>query len=93
MLYTEKILEEVRAMGSLGYSLARMIILIEPADHLQFMQDFNDTTSEIYIEYKKGIISAEYEIDKKLFENAKNGDVTAIEQLEVRRINRNLNES
>ncbi len=90
MSYSKEILAKVRSMGTLSYTLDRVLILVEPENPEQFIIDFNDKKSEIHKEFEKGVLIAEYQIDKKLFELAKEGDVAALEQLENRKIKRQL---
>lgn len=86
MEYTAEILAKVRSMGTLNYHAERIIKLIEPDDPDQFRRDFYNKSSIIFKEYEKGVIYAEYQIDKKLFELAKEGDVKALEIFELRRL-------
>jgi len=87
MQYSEDQLKQMVHMGILGYDVSKCINIldIESKDEVQFKKDFINPTSEIYKAYKKGVDKADYAIDMKLFEKAKNGDLKALAKYEERK--------
>lgn len=87
--YTEDTLNAVKNFGLLHYPVKKILLLIgdvtdQPIDEYQFITDFNDTTSSLYKSYQKGKAMAEYQLDKKLLEMSRNGDLEALEKYERR---------
>ena|SRR5436309_1102757 len=87
MQYTEDFFKKIIGVGTLGYSLQKIINVldIEAADVEQFTNDFYDGDSAIAKAYQKGVDKADYAIDIKLFEMAKAGDLIALQQYEQRK--------
>lgn len=85
MSYTESFLDKVRSFGILGYSVDKIIDLVEPDNPEKFRDDFSDLNSEIYKAYRKGKTTGEYNMDKELFDaSTKKHDVKANEALKDR---------
>lgn len=85
MMYTPEFLDKVRAFGILGYSVDKIIDLVEPEDEEQFRGDFSDPDSSVYKAYRKGKTTGEYNLDKELFDaSTKSHDVDANEALKDR---------
>lgn len=85
MSYSASFLEKVRAFGILGYSVDKIIDLVEPDNPEQFRDDFSNLESEVYRYYRKGKTTGEYNLDKELFDQStKSHDVKANETLKDR---------
>lgn len=85
MSYTAAFLDNVQSFGILGYSVDKIIDLVEPEDEEQFRVDFSDPKSEVYKAYRKGKTTGEYNMDKELFDaSTKSHDVDANEALKDR---------
>ena len=54
----------------------------------QFIKDFDNKNHAIAKAYQKGIDKADFILDSKLFEMAKNGDLKAIQKYEERKRDR-----
>ena len=87
MHYSEDFLKKIVGVGSLGYSVQKIINVLDVADQDidQFTKDFFDESSLIRKNYNKGMDIADYAIDQKLFEKAKAGDLKALEEYQKRR--------
>lgn len=72
-------------MGTLGYPSSKIINVLDIDDEKQFTKDFDNPRSEVAKAYKKGVDKADFIIDSKLFEMAKNGDLKALEKYEIRK--------
>lgn len=87
MEYTEEFLKKIVGVGTLGYSLSKIINVfdIDEKDVEQFTEDFDKAGSPVQIAYEKGVDKADYAIDMKLFEMAKGGDLKALDKYEHRK--------
>lgn len=83
--YTKEQLEKMVHMGILGYSCEKCINILDIENEQDFRKDFASPTSEVYKNYKKGVDKADYAIDIKLFDKAKNGDLKALAKYEERK--------
>lgn len=84
--YSEDVINAVKSFGLLSYPLEKIVNLIsditgEEIDKTSFKKDFNDPSSSIYNAYHKGRDMADYQINKKLFEMAKSGDLKALDEM------------
>jgi hypothetical protein len=85
MNYSDSFLDKVKSFGILGYSVDKIIDLVEPEYTEQFRDDFATSGSEIYKAYRKGKTTGEYNLDKELFDaSTKSHDVKANETLKDR---------
>jgi hypothetical protein len=84
-MYTEEQLKKMVHMGILGYSCEKCINVLDIENEAQFKKDFANPSTEIYKAYKKGQDKADYAIDMKLFEKAKDGDLKALKIYEERK--------
>lgn len=83
MDYTDEILKKVQQCGMLGYPASKITNILDienDADINQFNIDFYTTGSIIEKNYRKGVDKAEFAIDIKLFDMAKDGDLKALEK-------------
>ena len=87
MEYTEDFLKKIVGVGTLGYSVSKIInaLDIEEKDMEQFVNDFDDFDSPLRRAYQKGVDKADYAIDTKLFEQAKAGDLKSLQKYEERK--------
>lgn len=87
MEYNEDFLKKMVQVGTLGYPLSKIINVldVEEKDTVQFTNDFDNQRSKIYISYRKGVDKADFILDTKLFEMAKNGDLKALQKYEERK--------
>lgn len=87
MEYTEDFLRKIVQVGTLAYPLSKIINVLDIDDISQFSLDFDNPNSEIYKSYQKGLDKADFLIDSKLFDMAKNGDLDALNKYEIRKRN------
>jgi hypothetical protein len=85
MAYNEEFLKKMVQCGTLGYPLSKIMNIFDVENERQFAKDFNDINSLIYKYYQKGMDLADFLIDGKLYEMAKDGDLKALEQYEMRK--------
>lgn len=90
MGYTEDFLKKLVQCGTLAYPISKIINVLEVVDARQFEKDFNDVSSDVYKNYKKGCDMSDFVIDSKLFEMAKGGDLKAITKYEIRKSQQTL---
>lgn len=86
MKYDDEFLKKVESLGILGYPVQKCINILDIGDTEvnQFTTDFNSPESKVKKAYQKGVDKAEYAIDSKLFNKAKEGDLKALQKFEDR---------
>lgn len=72
-------------MGMLGYNVDKIINVMDIQDVKTFKTDFITMGSVVRKAYQAGKDKADFIIDIKLFELAKQGDIKALEKFEQRR--------
>lgn len=73
--------------GAFAYNAKKISIILElPLEDLEF--SLKDENSEIHKLYFKGLCTAEYVLDKKMFDLAQQGDIKAIDRLKSRILQR-----
>lgn len=92
--YSDDTLSAVKSFGLLEYPIPQILLLIsdlttDAIDDYTFTQDINDVDHPLHKAYMRGKAMAEYQIDKKLFEMAKGGDMDALDKFERRKRMRN----
>ena len=87
MEYNEDFLKKMVQVGTLGYPLSKIINVLDIDDIKQFTKDFDNPKSQVAISYQKGVDKADFVLDLKLFDMAKNGDLKALDKYEVRKRN------
>jgi hypothetical protein len=93
MIYTDDFLSKVSSFGILGYSVEKIIDLTEPENEKQFRTDFATPGSTVYKAYRKGKTTGEYNLDKKLFDEAtKNNNTVANTMLDERIARKNIDD-
>ena len=92
-IVTPEILTALTELGKLRYPIGKCISLIEvkESDRDFFSKSFLTEGSQIFMAYRNGIDIADFELDQKLYQLAKVGDVKAMDKLE-KRISKHLNE-
>ena len=78
MTYTEDLIKEVRGFGALNYTLDNILRILYPKERLEFIADFNNPEHPLSIAYQKGKTAAKYNIDKKIYSLANEGDIDSI---------------
>lgn len=85
MKYPDTLLDKVRSFGILGYSVDKIIDLVDPENPDLFRDDFVNPKSVVYQAYRKGKTTGEYNMDKELFDaSTKAHDIKANETLKNR---------
>lgn len=85
MEYNEDFLKKMVQVGTLGYPLSKIINVLDVEDTKQFTKDFDNPKSKIAVAYQKGVDKADFILDSKLFDMAKNGDLKALQKYEERK--------
>jgi hypothetical protein len=95
MDYTDDFIKKIRSFGALGYKLKKItnILELDPEDQDELKNEFEKPGSEVNIAYTKGRDQADYAIDMKLFQMAKEGDLKALESFERRKSMRFIDET
>ena len=83
-------LEKMQQYGMLGYSI-NDICIIDGFDKKKFTEEFNNKNSDIYKAYQKGAAVAKLNIETKLFNQAKEGDIEAIKLIDERNQQNEIN--
>jgi hypothetical protein len=82
---TDEFLKKMVSVGTLGYSIEKVINVLDIEDVEWFMKEFYDKSSRIHSAYQKGKDKADFKIDLKLFELAQQGDIEAFKIYERRK--------
>lgn len=85
MKYTDDFLKKIMQCGTLGYPLSKILNVLDIENEAEFKVDFNNKESEVSKNYQKGIDRADFVLDSKLFEMAKDGDLKALDKYEKRK--------
>lgn len=81
----KELIDTVVSFGIVRYPLEKILNIIpDDVDKDEFTQQFNDPDHPIFKAYQKGIDRSDYDIDIRLFEMAKSGDMKALEKYEDR---------
>lgn len=81
----KELIDLVVSFGIVQYPLEKILNIIpDDVDKDEFTRQFNDPTHDIAKAYQKGIDRRDYDIDIRLFEMAKSGDLNALAKLEQR---------
>jgi hypothetical protein len=82
MEYTSDQIKKIVNLGTLGYGLEKCLNVLDVEDPKQFAKDFDNPDSVVGKAYKKGRDIADFAIDSKLFEMARQGDINAMREFE-----------
>lgn len=85
MKYTDEFLKKIMQCGTLGYPLSKILNVLDIENEAEFKVDFNNKEGEVSKNYQKGIDRADFVLDSKLFEMAKDGDLKALDKYERRK--------
>lgn len=88
----EELQKKIIALGSLNYPVEKCANALELLgdERIQFIENFNNPNSEIYKLYLIGKDVADFEIDSKLLQLSKTGDLKALKELNERNRKRNF---
>lgn len=77
---TQENIDKIISLGKLAYDANKSanVLQLTGKERDKFLQQFADHKSEIQKYYQIGIDLGDFEIDKKIYELAKTGDVNAI---------------
>jgi hypothetical protein len=92
MEFTADQLKRAVQLGALGYGAIKSANVLEVEDIDEFLVDFNNPISEFQKYYQKGVDMADFAIDAKLFDMAKNGNLQAMKEFEIRKSRLQQNE-
>jgi len=70
MNYSDEFLLNISGFGTFGYSVEKIIDLLDPENAEQFRIDFSTPGSVVYKAYRKGKTTGEYNLDKELFDKS-----------------------
>jgi hypothetical protein len=90
MEYSADQIKKMTQLGALGYGVQKCANVIEVDCTDQFETEFFNPASEIGKAYQKGKDMADFAIDAKLFDLAKNGDLEALAEFNERKASREL---
>lgn len=87
MEYDEATLAKIVDLGKLGYPAEKCsnILGYKGAEKAGFLADFEDDKSQVFENYQNGKDLADFEMDTKVYQLAKAGDLAAIKEFELRR--------
>lgn len=85
MEYTDDLLKKIMQCGTLGYPLSKILNVLDIENEAEFKVDFNNKESKVSKNYQKGIDRADFVLDSKLFEMAKDGDLKAFDKYQRRK--------
>lgn len=97
-MYDESFLNKISSFGVLGYSVEKIIFLVDPENPEALKRDIETPGTDVYKAYWKGKTTGEYTMDKVLFDKGiKDRDTDANERMRNRmqldKINDKINES
>jgi len=76
--------EEIEQLAAANYS-PEQIAIYQGKDKKEFLNAWNNLESKERLHYEKGRLVAEFEINQKLLDNAKSGNITAAQIFEKNR--------
>jgi hypothetical protein len=85
--YGSEFLKKMKLFGLMRYDFERIAVIVaedksEHVDAVQFERDFHSPDHPVFREYDKGRKSADFSIEKALFDKAVTGDKDAVVELE-----------
>lgn len=97
-MYDESFLNKISSFGVLGYSVEKIIFLVDPEDSEVLKRDIETPGTDVYKAYWKGKTTGAYTMDKVLFDKGtKDRDTDANEKIRIRmqvdKINDKISES
>jgi hypothetical protein len=82
MEYSADQIKKIVNLGTLGYDVEKCINVMDVENEAAFKKDFLTPGTAVYKAYKKGHDIADFAIDSKLFEMARQGDINAMREFE-----------
>jgi hypothetical protein len=71
--------ETIENLSATNYGPRDIALYLEVPEQL-FMVEYNNPDSTVRLHYNRGVLQANFEIDSKLLENAKTGNITAAQE-------------
>jgi len=87
MTFTDEQLESIEKLAGLNYSVGQIAMYLD-VDHLKMQKQFSDPDSTFRYHFDRGRLINRADIDQKVLDSAKGGNITAIQQVEKIRISR-----
>jgi len=81
--------ENIEDLAACNYTPTQVAMCLD-VDPVEFQRQLNDDTSLIYHHFNRGILLSNFEINQKLLDNAKSGNITAVEIFQKRQESVNL---
>lgn len=89
LLISDEDYEKIETLASMNYTIRQIAMYLElPFIHFNLLA--HEKTSEVYERITKGRLEADFLIDNSLQENAKKGNLTAIQQREKNKENKKI---
>ena len=73
--------EIIEQMAACNFPVRHIAVYLD-LDVDVFVEEYNDTSSEVYQRYQKGVLQSSFEINMKLDSAARNGNITSMQQFE-----------
>ena len=71
----------IEQMAASNFPAKQIAIYLELNADL-FINEYNDSSSEVYRRYQRGMLKSTFEINQRLDENARAGNITSMQQFE-----------
>lgn len=71
----------IEQMAAANYQVRAIAIYLDLNEE-DLLDEYKDRDSEVYRRYQKGMLQSSFEINQKLDINARNGNITAMQQFE-----------
>ncbi len=81
IIFTPEQLETIENMAACNYTISQIATYLS-IDKKLLQTEYQDESSVVRHHYDKGILVAQFEINNKLLENAKSGNITAAQIFE-----------
>lgn len=82
LLLSDEEFQVIEDMAACNYSPKQIADYLSVDSPAKFCEYCLDGSSEISRRYQKGVLQSQFEINQKLLENAKKGNITAAQQFE-----------
>ena len=73
--------ETIENLAACNYSPKNCAVYLD-CDVKEFLYQYNKPESLVRFHYDKGVLNASFEVDNKLLENAKSGNITAAQEIQ-----------
>ncbi len=71
--------ETIEDLAACNYAPRQMAVYLD-CDEAEFMRQYYKPDSLVRFHFNKGVLAANFEVDQKLLENAKTGNITASQE-------------